>query len=115
MTHVGTVISIHENPYPNHSSNLSTEEAEDLTTIRGNLVNVFKQLSKANESDPILALPIRFGLNPANSSKTDFADPSDAPSLLFYYIFDDWRTSYGLVSRSEHQYGSHLECLVRKG
>ena len=88
----------------------------DLMTIRGNLLNVYKQLSKSTESarlqDPVSALPIRFGLEAISSSDVAHVEASDSPSLLFYYLFDDWRTSYGLVSRSEHQYGAHLENLV---
>ncbi|MCJ1468059.1 hypothetical protein MMC07_006685 [Pseudocyphellaria aurata] len=37
---------------------------------------------------------------------------SDSPSLLFYYLFDDWSTTYSLVARKEHQYGVQLEHLV---
>ena len=37
---------------------------------------------------------------------------TEVPSLLFYYLFDDWYASYSLVSRSEHQYGKQLEQLV---
>lgn len=37
----------------------------------------------------------------------------DGPSLLFYYIFDDWVSSYGLIAKREHKYGVALEDLVR--
>lgn len=36
----------------------------------------------------------------------------DGPSLLFYYIFDDWVSSYGLIAKREHKYGVALEKLV---
>lgn len=38
--------------------------------------------------------------------------PSDTPGLLFYYIFDDWYSSYSVVFRKEHQYGEALDQLV---
>ncbi|MCJ1386640.1 hypothetical protein MMC17_009766 [Xylographa soralifera] len=108
----GTVISIHENAYPNHDAPLDPDEQKNLDIIRRNLENVFCQISNANESNlqnPIETLPIR-----SPSLKIDgqpHASPADVPSLLFYYLFDDWYTSYSLVARKEHQYGTQLELL----
>ncbi|MCJ1389178.1 hypothetical protein MMC18_002033 [Xylographa bjoerkii] len=107
----GTVISIHENAYPNHDA-LDHDEQRNLGIIRYNLRNVFCQISNANESNlqnPLETLPIR-----SPSLKTDgqpHASAADVPSLLFYYLFDDWYTSYSLVARKEHQYGTQLELL----
>ena len=42
----------------------------------------------------------------------EYARPTDIPSLLFYYIFDDWAMSYSLVARREHRYSAELENLV---
>ena len=39
--------------------------------------------------------------------------PRDAPSVLFYYIFDDWYSAYNLVAQKGHQYELQLEQLVR--
>ena len=36
----------------------------------------------------------------------------DSPGLLFYYLFDDWYTSYALVAKKEQQYAARLENLV---
>ena len=110
----GTVISIYENLYPNHVSSLNDEEQEDLESVRRNLKNVFCQLSFANETshshNPIMSLPIR---SPTpDKDDNPHASPSDVPSLLLYYLFDDWYTSYSLVARSEHQYGARLEQVV---
>ncbi|MCJ1281645.1 hypothetical protein MMC26_000966 [Xylographa opegraphella] len=111
----GTVISIHENAYPNHDAHLDHDEQKNLDIIRRNLRNVFCQISSANEhnlQNPLETLPIR-----ATSPKIDgldgqpHASQADIPSLLFYYLFDDWYTSYSLVARKEHQYGTQLELL----
>lgn len=37
---------------------------------------------------------------------------SEASGLLFYYLFDDWYTTYALVARREQQYAAELEKLV---
>lgn len=82
--------------------------------MRRNMVNVARQLSKSNEAwrerHPITTLPIRWGLLHIEGS---VISSSDAPSLLFYYLFDDWYTSYSLVAKQEHQYGKQLDILVR--
>ncbi len=57
-----------------------------------------------------MSLPIRSGLLDIQGSSLT---SSDAPSLLFYYLFDDWFTSYSLVAKQEHQYGKQLGLLVR--
>lgn len=36
----------------------------------------------------------------------------DGSSLLFYYLFDDWVSSFGLIAKRQHQYGVSLEQLV---
>ena len=81
--------------------------------MRRNLKNVFLQLSKSNdavrENNPMMALPIRSGLQDTN--ETDVT-ARDAPSLLFHYLFDDWYTTYSLVAKKEHQYGEKLSSLV---
>lgn len=121
LTSTDTVISIHENPFPK-ANDLSPEEKEsiprEIESIRHNLVNVFRQLSKAKEENqtqnPIMTVHIRPGLHSESQSEMHVAD-ADGASLLFYYLFDDWYTSYSLVARSEHQYSAHLERVVRYG
>ena len=92
---------------------MDESEQAALEVIRYNLLNVFKQLSKVNDEEtannPMMALKIRSG------ARVEDGRPitnSDSPSLLFYYLFDDWHTSYSLVARREHQYGDQLEKLV---
>jgi hypothetical protein len=80
------------------------------------LLNVFKQLSTAKNAGvsqlPVMQLQIRFGLQDEDGKDMPNV-ASDGPSLLFYYLFDDWYTSYSLVARREHQYSAQLENLVR--
>lgn len=72
-------------------------------------MNVFRQLSKANKvQSPILTLPFRIG-----AQALDNTPETNPASLLFYYLFDDWHTTYSLVARREHRYGEQLEELVR--
>ncbi|KAL8793541.1 MAG: hypothetical protein Q9195_003914 [Heterodermia aff. obscurata] len=104
-----TIITINENPFHGHEGPPTPDEEEKLHSIRRNLANVFEQLSKVNEyrkvENPINALSIRSGLPKA---KSDEPEISEAPSLLFHYLFDDWYTSYSLVAKQEHQYGKQL-------
>lgn len=52
---------------------------------------------------------IRPGILP-NTGKVTI---SEASGLLFYYLFDDWYTTYALVARREQQYAVELERLVK--
>jgi hypothetical protein len=111
---LGTIITIHENPFPNRQGGLDAAQQQSTENMRRNLMIVFRQLSTVNDEwrkkNPIMSLPIRSGLLDIQGSPlTSF----DAPSLLFYYLFDDWFTSYSLVAKQEHQYGKQLGLLVR--
>jgi len=110
---LGTIISIFETPFPDHRGALTETQQSLLCAIRRNLHNVFKQLSKVNDAhrkdNPINTLDIRPGLESNQQSNIKIAD---SPSILFYYLFDDWYTSYALVAKSEHQYAHQLETLV---
>lgn len=109
----GTIVSIQENPFPNHRGALSSKQKTILYLMRRNLLNIFQQLSKAKDQrsreNHIMTIPVRPGLQDVTSNEIS---PSDAPSLLFHYLFDDWLTSYSLVARKEHQYSMQLEVLV---
>jgi hypothetical protein len=84
-----------------------------LYTTRRNLVNVFRQLSKAPtplRDTALIQLPIR---NRVGDSEEETAHrPTDAPGLLFYYLFEDWGTTFNLISRRGHGYGAELDRLV---
>ena len=110
---IETVITIHENPFPSHDLAISEDEKKNLENIRRNLWIVFSQISTLNNiPNPMMNLPLRSSR--LKKDDTPHASQSDVPSLLFYYLFDDWYASYSLVSRSEHQYGKQLEQLVMK-
>jgi hypothetical protein len=108
-----TVVSISEDPFPFNNGNLRAHELKTLFAIRRNVVNVFRQLSKsefASRDSSIITLPIRKRIG--DSEEETAHRPTDSPGLLFYYLFEDWYTTYSLVSRREHQYAAELDRLV---
>ena len=105
----GTIISIRENPFPHRRANL-----EKLKLIRSNFANVFRQLSKASSIKPrseLFAVQIRATDEPASNGESRVTE-DESPSLLLYYLFDDWRMSYGLIARDDEQFGRQLDRLV---
>jgi len=113
----GTVITIHENPFPFSQLTSVTKESQEgksLTVIRKNTLNIFRQISRANGDDSsknaVMKLQVRQLLRPGHE-QADQAS-RDAPSLLFYYIFDDWYSAYNLIAQKGHQYELKLEELV---
>ena len=104
---------MYEDPFPGHQGVLSEKQKARVARMRRNLFNVFTQLSNVNDTrrraDPIHTLDIRPGLDANQSSDIRIAE---SPSLLLYYLFDDWYTSYALVAKEEHQYARLLEKLV---
>ena len=38
--------------------------------------------------------------------------PTDAPGLLFYYLFEDWGATFNLISRHDRGYAAELDRLV---
>lgn len=108
-----TVISIQENLFPRCKDDLSEEQAETLNSARRNLRNVFKQLSSVNADwrarHPLQTLDLR---NYPSQPPKPPGTKSDTPGLLFYYLFDDWYTSYGLVAKEEQRYSTVLNRLV---
>ena len=110
----GTVISIFENPFPEVGM-LDADQARILEITRRNVDNVFRHLSKATDierkEDFMSVLNIRRTM-PSQARQTS-AEVTDQPSLLFYYLFDDWRTTYSLVAQKDDQYGSQLAELRR--
>lgn len=109
-----TVISVSEDPFPFSNGDLRASELKMLYTTRRNLVNVFRQLTKAPTplSDAALQqLPIRHRVG--NSTEETAHRPTDAPGLLFYYLFEDWGATFNLISRREQGYAAELDRLVR--
>lgn len=113
LTEDKTVISISEDPFPFTNGNLQASELKTLYTTRRNLVSVFRQLTKAPtplRDASLVMLPIRHRIG--NSYEETAHRPTDAPGLLFYYLFEDWFTTYSLVTRREHGYAAELDRLV---
>jgi hypothetical protein len=109
-----TVISISEDPYPFVNGKLSAQDLRSICTTRRNLVNVFRQLTKTQtplSGMPLTQLPIRQRLG--NSDEETAHRSTDAPGLLFYYLFEDWGATINLISRRERGYAAELDRLVR--
>ena len=108
-----TVISILENPFPGSSTTpLIPEKQQILSGSRHTLRNVFKHLSKAKREEDELAidtLDIRPGCSPNQKSTVGISDSS---GLLFYYLFDDWYTTFQLVADRNYRYATILDDLV---
>jgi hypothetical protein len=108
-----TVISISEDPFPFIHGPLNARDRSLLCITRRNLTNVFRQLTKAPtplREAALVQLPIRQRLG---SSDAETAHrPTDAPGLLFYYLFEDWGATFNLISRREHGYAAELDRLV---
>ncbi|OSS49562.1 hypothetical protein B5807_06240 [Epicoccum nigrum] len=110
-----TVISISEDPFPFANGEVHGWDLRMLYTVRRNLVNVFRQLTKAPTplSDAALTqLPIRHRIG--HSEVETAHRSSDTPGLLFYYLFEDWGTTFSLISRSEEGYAAELDRLRKE-
>lgn len=105
---------MHENPFSTDQASFTSTKEHEKHSARGlgrqNLLNSFRQLSKSNDGrrsdNPFMTLGIRSGVQAADGKL------SDAPGLLFYYLFDDWYPTYSLVIRDKNQYTDKLEILV---
>ncbi|KAL9111325.1 MAG: hypothetical protein Q9227_004202 [Pyrenula ochraceoflavens] len=106
----GTVISVFESPDGLIPSSLEK--------IRKNQVNVFQHLSRApgkpSAQNVLMQVSIRPLKDGASNSNSSGFDALEVASLLFYYLFDDWITTYGLIFGHEHPYQDRLESLRRK-
>lgn len=107
-----TIISVSEDPFPFVNGDLNSVDLKLLYTTRRNLVNVFRQISKAPtplRDTALIQLPIRTRVG--NSDEETAHRPSDAQGLLFYYLFEDWGTTFNLISRRDRGYGAELDRL----
>ena len=108
-----TVISISEDPFPFIEGDLRASELRTLYTVRRNLVSVFRQLTKAPtplRESSLVMLPIRHRVG--DSEEETAHRSTDSPGLLFYYLFEDWFTTYSLVTKREYGYAAELDRLV---
>lgn len=98
---------------------LSKDQVDVLLTCRRNIINVFTHLSRfdaaSTAKNAISIVHIRGTSSSVNSpsSQSDRSSADESASLLFFYIFDDWYSTYGLVARKEQQYSAELNNLVR--
>lgn len=110
-----TVISVSENPFPFSNNGLPAQDLRTLFTTRRNLVNVFRQLTKAPTPlryAALAQLPIRQRVG--NSEEETVHRTTDAPGLLFYYLFEDWGATFTLISRREQGYAMELDRLRKE-
>ena len=118
LTSLGTVVSIQENPFPDPDSFAESDRKIVLEAIHRNVSLTFSAISKhhgaSEHSNPLMTIHVRNFPNasPANGTNQSTMKPGDAPSLLFYYLFEDWATNYSLVVRAEGSYGAALNRLV---
>ncbi|RAR11167.1 adp-ribosylation factor protein [Stemphylium lycopersici] len=110
-----TVITISEDPFPFANSALSAADLKVLFTTRRNLVNVFRQLTKSPtplRDAALIQLPLRQRVGSSHEETAHRA--TDAPGLLFYYLFEDWGATFDLISRREQGYGAELDRLRKE-
>ncbi|RAL10428.1 uncharacterized protein BO97DRAFT_372562, partial [Aspergillus homomorphus CBS 101889] len=111
----GTVIYMQENPFPGLSGPSEKEIKAVLGVVRRNMQLIFAGVSKyhptSSESDSLVTIRVR--PSPEAGPEQTSIRQEDGPSLLFYYIFDDWVASYALVAKREHKYGVALDRLRR--
>lgn len=108
------MISIQENPFPKSQGTLNVEQLKIQDVVRRNVRFIFSGVSRqhltVSESDSLVTIRVRH-FNNVGSDQASIKQ-EDGSSLLFYYIFDDWFSSYGLIAKREHKYGMALERLV---
>lgn len=102
----GTMVSVFERPV----------RPEAHETTRRNVRNIFRHLSKQhnqdNSQDALMKVRVRWNEHSAHA--TTGYDPNEAASLLFYYLFEDWLSTYALIARVEHPYRERLENMRQR-
>ncbi|KEF60146.1 uncharacterized protein A1O9_04996 [Exophiala aquamarina CBS 119918] len=102
----GTLVSVFQQP--------DVEKPSAYAAARRNVLNVFKHLSTQHDHDSALDALMKVRVRWYERSKKSDEDASyasEAASLLFYYLFDDWLTTYELIARRAHPYRDKLELL----
>ena len=103
-----------ENPFPRQHGVLQPDQLKVQDIVRRNIRFIFSGVSKqhltTSESDSLVTIRVRH-YNDVGPDQANIKQ-EDGPSLLFYYLFDDWVSSYGLIAKREHKYGVALERLV---
>lgn len=106
----GTVVSVFEQPDPR-----AANYAAVTKIARRNQLNIFQQLSKlptqSTAQNALMHVTIRAIHNDHTRSNGSSSYSTESASLLLYYLFDDWLTTYALIARREHPYRDKLESL----
>jgi len=111
----GTIISLHEH-LSHHTAFTPYEYQVHISIIRKNILTIFRSLSRAPEAINRTYMEKSRGLGaldelPFRMHRTDLTESE--PSLLFYYLFDDWYSSWSLAIERQHPYRKKLRQLVR--
>lgn len=101
----GTLVSVFQRP--------DVDKPSAYAAARRNVLNVFKHLSTQHDHDSALdaLMKVRVRWYERSKKSEDASYASEAASLLFYYLFDDWLTTYALIARRAHPYRDKLELL----
>jgi hypothetical protein len=100
----GTIISVFERP----------SRPEALLVARRNVLNVFHHLSRQHfedgKQDALMKVRVRWNEHSRDATTASAGyDAREASSLLLYYLFDDWQSTYKLIARVEHPYRRRLQ------
>ncbi|TGZ84933.1 hypothetical protein EX30DRAFT_337380 [Ascodesmis nigricans] len=101
----GTVISIHE-PLRDISD-------RDLIKVRMNMLTVFRSLSSSRLATSSTQTNMGTGLDdlPFRAPNTESDTVDGGPSLLFYYLFDDWYSTFRFVYERGAPYSTKMSAL----
>lgn len=105
LCHDGTVVSIFEAPPK------GTPE-EYVKAMRFNVLNIFSHLSKLRPDTSIHSL-MQVYVRPDPCDEHNSVQDGDSAALLFYYLFDDWVTTYALITQRHNPYRDQLESIRR--
>ncbi|KAG0125648.1 hypothetical protein HOY82DRAFT_630512 [Tuber indicum] len=109
----GTVLSLLEAPGRDVGD-------PELAIIRRNLVTVFRSLSRSSTAMGKVANSVQTGGMDELPFRRNFAEGGGSenvesgPSLLFYYLFDDWYSSLELVVGRGYPYSNRMRELRRE-
>lgn len=103
LCHDGTAVSIFEAPPK------GTPE-EYVKAMRFNVLNIFSHLSKLQSDTSIHSL-MQVHVRPDPCAEHNSVQDGDSAALLFYYLFDDWVTTYALITQRHNPYRDQLESI----
>ena len=111
----GTIISLHE-PHTHRTGPSPLDHKGQIAVVRKNLLTIFRSLSKSSAALNRTALEKAKGLGSLDElpfRRQGVTDLSESePSLLFYYLFDDWYSSWSLAIERKHPYTRRMRKLV---